>query len=260
MIDFVGAGSGAADLITVRGMRLLEQADVIIYAGSLVNPALLDYAKEDCKIYNSATMTLEEVLEVMYAAEEEGKRTVRLHTGDPCLYGAIREQMDELDEHEISYTYTPGVSSFCGAASALKAEYTLPTVSQSVIITRMEGRTPVPEGEAMRKMASHGCSMVIFLSASLLDKLQEELLAGGAYTEDTPAALVYKATWPEERVAHCTVSTIAQTARENNMTKTTLVCVGGFLNSTYERSKLYDPTFTTEFRQATKSSHAEDAN
>ncbi len=257
MIDFVGAGSGAADLITVRGKNLLEEADVIIYAGSLVNPALLDYAKDGCAIYNSAKMTLEEVLDVMFDAEAKGLSTVRLHTGDPCLYGAIREQMDVLDEKGISYTYTPGVSSFCGAAAALKAEYTLPNVSQSVIITRMEGRTPVPEGEAMRKMASHGCSMVIFLSASLLDALQDELIAGGVYTADTPAALVYKATWPDERVAYCTVGTIAQTARENNMTKTTLVCVGGFLGSEYDRSKLYDPTFTTAFRKA--SSHAEGA-
>ena len=257
MIHFVGAGSGAADLITVRGADMLRKADVIIYAGSLVNPALLEYAQPECAIYNSATMTLEEVIEVMRAAEKEGKTTVRLHTGDPCLFGAIREQMDILDEDGIEYDYTPGVSSFCGAASALKAEYTLPSVSQSVIITRMEGRTPVPEGESMRKMASHGCSMVIFLSTGLLDKLEGELIAGGAYTKDTPAALVYKATWPDEKVFHCTVGTLAQTAKENNITKTALVCVGGFLNSTYERSKLYDPTFTTEFRQASKSSHAE---
>ncbi|MDD6785103.1 MAG: precorrin-4 C(11)-methyltransferase [Eggerthellales bacterium] len=256
MIHFVGAGSGAADLITIRGAELLKTCDVCIYAGSLVNPALLEYTKEGCEIYDSARMTLEEVLEVMYAAEEAGKTTVRLHNGDPCLFGAIREQKDELDAKGIDHDYTPGVSSFCGAASALQAEYTLPTVSQSVIITRMEGRTPVPEGEKMRLMASHGCSMVIFLSTGLLDKLEGELIAGGAYTADTPAALVYKATWPDEKVFRCTVGTLAQTARENNVTKTALVCVGGFLNSTYERSKLYDPTFTTEFRQATKSSHA----
>ena len=251
MIDFVGAGSGAADLITVRGKRLLEEADVIIYAGSLVNPALLDYAKDGCAIYNSAKMTLEEVLDVMFDAEAKGLRTVRLHTGDPCLYGAIREQMDMLDEKGIPYTYTPGVSSFCGAAAALKAEYTLPNVSQSVIITRMEGRTPVPEGEAMRKMASHGCSMVIFLSASLLDALQDELIAGGAYTADTPAALVYKATWPDEQVWHCTVGTLAETARQAGVKNTALICVGGFLGDTYERSRLYDPTFTHMFRTAT---------
>ena len=251
MFHFVGAGSGAQDLITVRGSRLLGEADVIIYAGSLVNPELLDYVKEGARIRNSAEMTLEEVIQEMEAAEEKGLTTLRLHTGDPCLYGAIREQMDILDEKGISYDYTPGVSSFCGAAAALNAEYTLPNVSQSVIITRMEGRTPVPEGEAMAAMASHGCSMVIFLSTGLLEDLQRELVKG-AYTEDTPAALVYKATWPDEKVFHCTVGTLAKTARENGVTKTALVCVGGFLDSAYDRSKLYDPTFTTEFREASK--------
>ena len=251
MIHFVGAGSGAVDLITVRGARLLEEADVIIYAGSLVNPELLSYAKEGARIRNSAEMTLEEVIEEMAAAEEAGKVTVRLHTGDPCLYGAIREQMDILDERGFSYDYTPGVSSFCGAAAALGAEYTLPDVSQSVIITRMEGRTPVPEREAMASMASHGCSMVIFLSTGLLGRLSEELVKG-AYTADTPAALVYKATWPDERVFRCTVGTLEATARENGITKTALVCVGDFLDHVYERSKLYDPTFTTEFREASK--------
>ena len=251
MIHFVGAGSGGVDLITVRGARLVGEADVIIYAGSLVNPELLGYAKEGARVRNSAEMTLEEVIEEMEAAEAAGLVTVRLHTGDPCLYGAIREQMDILDAKGIAYDYAPGVSSFCGAAAALNAEYTLPNVSQSVIITRMEGRTPVPELENMASMASHGCSMVIFLSTGLLEQLQAELVKG-AYTADTPAALVYKATWPDERVFRCTVGTLAQTARENNITKTALVCVGGFLGSPYDRSKLYDPTFTTEFRQASE--------
>jgi precorrin-4/cobalt-precorrin-4 C11-methyltransferase len=251
MIHFVGAGSGAADLITVRGAKMLGEADVIIYAGSLVNPALLDYAKEGCEIHNSAHMTLEEVVAVERAAEEAGKMCVRLHTGDPCLYGAHREQMDLLDEAGIEYEVVPGVSSFCGAAAALKAEYTLPNVSQSVIITRMEGRTPVPEGEKLRLMASHGCTMVLFLSTSLLDGAVEELLAGG-YSPDTPAAIVYKATWPDEKQFRCRLCDLAKTAKENNITKTALIVVGGFLGDTYERSKLYDPTFTTEFREATK--------
>ena len=252
MIHFVGAGSGAADLITVRGAKLLEQADVIVYAGSLVNPQLLDYAKEGCAIYDSAKMTLEEVLEVMIPAHQAGKAVVRLHTGDPSLYGAIREQMDELDKAGIDYAVTPGVSSFCGAASALKAEYTLPDVSQTVIITRMAGRTPVPEREALHKLASHGSTMVLFLSTGLIPKLVEELLAGGVYTADTPAAIVYKATWPDEKVFRCTIGTLEQTAKENSITKTALITVGGFLGNEYERSKLYDPTFTTEFREASK--------
>ena len=251
MINFVGAGSGAADLITVRGAKLLGEADVIIYAGSLVNPALLDYRKEGCMVHNSASMTLEQVIDVMKDAEAQGLMTVRLHTGDPSLYGAIREQMDVLDELGISYEVCPGVSSFCGAAAALQAEYTLPSVSQSVIITRMDGRTPVPEGEKLRLMASHGCSMVLFLSTGLLEKAQIELVEGG-YAPDTPAAIVYKATWPDQAVFHCTVSTLAETAKANNITKTALICIGGFLGDKYDRSRLYDPTFTHMFREASE--------
>lgn len=249
MIYFVGAGSGAVDLITVRGAKLLEKADVIIYAGSLVNPELLTYAKENCEIHNSAYMTLDEVIEVMEKAEKAGKLTVRLHTGDPCVYGAIREQMDRLKKLNYSYEVVPGVSSFCGAAAAVKGEYTLPNVSQSVIITRMAGKTPVPERENIRSMASHQSSMVIFLSTGLLEELQKELMAGG-YPADTKAAIVYKATWPDEKVMICTVSTLAKTAKENNITKTALILVGNFLGDEYELSKLYDPTFTTEFRKA----------
>lgn len=250
MVHFVGAGSGAVDLITVRGKHLIDNADVVIYAGSLVNPELLSSCKEDCKIYNSAKMTLEEVIEVMENSEKEGKTTVRLHTGDPCLYGAIREQMDLLEEKKIAYAYCPGVSSFCGAAAALRAEYTLPDVSQSVVITRMEGRTPVPELEKIEQWAKHKSTMVIFLSMGLLEQLEEKLLEGG-YEKDTPAAIVYKATWPEERVFPCTVSTIHRTARENKVTKTALVVVGKVLKSSYDRSRLYDPNFTTEFRRGT---------
>lgn len=251
MVDFVGAGPGAADLITVRGKRLLEKADVIIYAGSLVNPALLDYRKEDCQVHNSAYMTLEEVMAVMEEAEAAGKHTVRLHTGDPCLYGAVREQMDELDKRGISYEVCPGVSSFCGAAAALHAEYTLPDVSQSVIITRMAGRTPVPEKESIEKLAAHQATMVIFLSTGMLEELEQRLVEGG-YAPDTPAAIVYKATWPEEKVFRCTVSTLARTAEENQITKTALIVVGRVLKGEYNRSELYNPAFTTEFREAVK--------
>ena len=251
MIHFVGAGSGAADLITLRGKKFLEEADVVIYAGSLVNPQLLEYTKQSCNIYNSAKMTLEEVLEVMTAAEEEGKTTVRLHTGDPCLYGAIREQMDVLDERGIAYDYCPGVSSFCGAASALNLEYTLPNVSQSVIITLMAGRTPVPEKESIESFAAHHATMVIFLSTGLLEELSKRLIEGG-YEPDTPAAIVYKATWEDEKSFVCTVETLAQTAKENGITKTALMIIGDAVaHNSYERSKLYDPGFTTEFRKGT---------
>ncbi len=248
MIHFVGAGPGAPDLISQRGAKLLAAADVIIYAGSLVNPALLGLAKEECRIFDSSKMTLEEVLAVMEQAEAEDKATVRLHTGDPSLYGAIREQMDALDEKQIRYDITPGISSFGGAASSLGAEYTLPGVSQSVIITRMAGRTPVPEKESLKSLASHGASMVIFLSVSMAREVQEALLEG-AYKEDTPAAIVYKATWPEEKLIRCTVGTLAKAARENKITATALILVGGFLSGPYERSRLYDPAFTTAFRK-----------
>lgn len=252
MIYFVGAGSGAEDLITVRGQRLLQQADVIIYAGSLVNPELLKERKESCIIYNSAKMTLEEVIAVMVRAEKAGQMTVRLHTGDPCLYGAIREQMDILTEQGIAYESCPGVSSFCGAASALDLEYTLPEISQSVVITRMAGRTPVPERESIRAFAAHQATMVIFLSTGMLKQLSEELIAGG-YEAETPAAIVYKATWPEEKKFICTVGTLEETAKREGITKTALILVGNVIGcQTYERSKLYDPTFTTEFREASR--------
>ncbi len=252
MVHFVGAGSGAPDLITLRGMRLLGQADVIIYAGSLVNPELLTYKKEDAVVYNSATMTLEQVLAVMEQAERDGKDTLRLHTGDPCLYGAIREQMDALDARGIAYDDTPGVSSFQAAAAALNLEYTLPEVSQSVIITRMEGRTPVPEKEQIESFAVHGATMVIFLSTGMLEQLSERLLAGG-YQRSTPAAIVYKASWKEEESYVCTVETLAQTAQAHGITKTALIIVGDVVShSSYARSKLYDPSFTTEYREADK--------
>ena len=249
MVHFVGAGSGAVDLITVRGKKLLEKADVIIYAGSLVNPELLDYAKEDCTILNSATMTLDEVIDVIKKADEENKDIVRLHTGEPSIYGAVREQMDELDKLGISYDSCPGVSACFGAASILNLEYTLPEVSQSLIITRMEGRTSVPEMESIESFAAHQASMAIYLSTGMLDELGRRLIKGG-YREDTPAALIYKATWPDEKAFVCTVATLAKTAQENNITKTAIVLVGDVIaHQNYEKSRLYAPDFETEFRK-----------
>lgn len=249
MIDFVGAGPGAADLITVRGKEKLEQADIIIYAGSLVNPALLSYAKLSCEIYDSASMTLEEVIAVMERGAREGKNVVRLHTGDPCIFGAIREQMDLLDEKQIPYQVVPGVSSFLGAAASLHAEFTLPDVSQTVILTRMAGRTPVPEREEIASLASHGATMVIFLSASMLGKLSQRLQEGG-YRADTPAAIVYKATWPDEKVVCTTVGELEQAAKAADISKTALILVGNFLGREYARSKLYDPAFSHGYREA----------
>lgn len=249
MIHFVGAGPGAADLITVRGKRLLEEADVIIYAGSLVNPELLGYAKASCKIYNSATMTLEEVADVMLTADAEGKNVVRLHTGDQSVYGAVREQMDILDANGRAYDSCPGVSACFGAAASLDIEYTLPNVSQTLIITRMEGRTPVPDKESIESLAEHRASMAIYLSSGMLDELSKRLMDGGI-PEDTAAAIVYKATWPEERSFVCTVGTLGETGKKNGITKTAIVLVGDAItHASYDRSKLYDPEFTTEYRK-----------
>ncbi|TQI68134.1 precorrin-4 C(11)-methyltransferase [Clostridium sp. KNHs216] len=248
MIYFVGAGTGAVDLITVRGKRLLQTADVVIYAGSLVNPELLQDAKDGCAVYNSAEMTLEEVVAVMRRAEQSGKTTVRLHTGDPSVYGAVREQMDVLDSLGISYESCPGVSACFGAAASLNLEYTLPGVSQSLIITRMEGRTPVPERESIESLAAHGASMAIYLSAGMLRELSERLQKGG-YRPETPAAIVYKATWPEEKACVCTVGTLEETAKANQITKTALILVGDAVaHRNYQRSRLYAPDFETEFR------------
>ncbi|MBE6725853.1 MAG: precorrin-4 C(11)-methyltransferase [Ruminococcaceae bacterium] len=247
MVHIVGAGCGAADLITLRGKRLIEEADVLIYAGSLVNPELLSYAREGCELHDSAKMTLEEIFEVIGEAEKAGKTTVRLHSGDPSLYGAIGEQMRAFDERGIAYDITPGVSAFAGAAAALKTEYTLPGVTQSVIITRAAGKTSVPEAENLASLASHGTTMVLFLSAGLLDRVTKELTEGGL-SPDTPAAIVCRASWPDETICRCTVGTLEAAARENGITKTALIVVGGVLDSAFERSRLYDPNFATEFR------------
>lgn len=251
MVHFVGAGPGACDLITVRGMNRIREADVIIYAGSLVNPELLSYAKVDCEIYNSAHMTLDEVVAVMREAEAAGKGTVRLHTGDPSVYGAIREQMDLLDECGIAYDVCPGVSAVFGAAASLACEYTLPDVTQTLILTRAEGKTPVPEKENLRSLAAHRASLVLYLSSGLARKVRQELLLGG-YAEDTPVAVVYKATWPEEKIIRTTLAKLPEDMEAAGITKTALIIVSPALGSVYEKSRLYDAAFATEYRGATE--------
>ena len=251
MVHFVGAGPGACDLITVRGMNRIKEADVIIYAGSLVNPGLLSYAKADCKIYNSAHMTLDAVVDVMREAEAAGKGTVRLHTGDPSVYGAIREQMDLLDDYGIAYDVCPGVSAVFGAAASLACEYTLPDVTQTLILTRAEGKTPVPEKENLRSLAAHRASLVLYLSSGLARKVRQELLIGG-YAEDTPVAVVYKATWPEEKIIRTTLAKLPEDMEAAGITKTALIIVSPALGSIYEKSKLYDAAFATEYRGATE--------
>ena len=248
MVFFVGAGCGAVDLITVRGKNYLEKADVVIYAGSLVNPELLSYTKPECEIHNSARLTLDEVIEIIQKSEERGLMTVRLHTGDQSVYGAVREQMDRLDALGIEYESCPGVSACFGAAAALNIEYTLPEVSQSLIITRMAGKTSVPEAESIESFASHGASMAIYLSSGMLDELSVRLISGG-YSPNTPAALVYKASWPEEKKYVCTVGTLPQVAKDNGIAKTAVVLVGDAIaQSGYALSRLYAPDFETEYR------------
>ena len=249
-VFFVGAGPGDPELITVKGQRLLREADVIIYAGSLVNPEILSWARADTVVHNSAGMTLDEVIAVTTEAVGQGKKVVRLHTGDPSIYGAIQEQMDRFDKLNISYQVVPGVSSFLAAAAALKQEYTLPDVSQTVIITRLEGRTPVPTKEKLALLASHQATMCIFLSVHLLDGVVKELLDGG-YTLATPVAVVQKASWPDERIYRGTLGTIADTIRVAGIDRTAMIVVGECLNNEYSLSRLYAPEFGHMFREAT---------
>ncbi|WHH60585.1 precorrin-4 C(11)-methyltransferase [Petroclostridium sp. X23] len=248
MVCFIGAGPGDPELITVKGQKLIKEADVIIYAGSLVNPEVIKDAKKDALIYNSADMTLEEVLHIMKDAEQNKKKVARVHTGDPSIYGAIREQMDALDTIGISYEVVPGVSSFVAAAAALKKEFTLPGVAQTVILTRLEGRTAVPEGERLGSLARHGASMCIFLSVGMMDKVVEELLEG--YEENTPVAVIYRASWPDEKVVSGTLKDISEKVKKAGITKTAQIVVGDFLGNRYELSKLYDKSFSHEFRSA----------
>lgn len=247
MVYFIGAGPGDPELLTVKGKKYIDMADVIIYAGSLVNEQVLASRKPEAVVYNSAYMNLEEVLEVMKEAEAKGFMTARVHTGDPSIFGAIREQMDALDALGIAYEVIPGVSSFLGVAAALKKEYTLPGVSQTVILTRMEGRTPVPEKEKLLSLAEHNATMIIFLSVGMIDELAKTLRK--AYRETTPVAVVYKATWEDQKIVRGDLTNIAARVKEAKITKTALTVVGDFLGDDYELSKLYDKTFTTEFRK-----------
>lgn len=249
MVHFVGAGPGAADLITIRGKELIEKADVIIYAGSLVNPKLLDYAQKDCEIHDSSRLDLDEVINIILKAEQDNKTTVRLHTGDSSIYGATREQMDILDRKGIEYDTTPGVSSFCGAAAALNMEYTLPGISQSVIITRIDGRTKVPEKESVEALSSHDATMVFFLSAGQTKRLSERLIKAGV-SKDTPCGLVYRATWPDEQKYICTLEDLPEVSKRHNIDRQALIIVGqAVAQSGYELSRLYAPDFTTGYRE-----------
>ncbi|MBS6396118.1 MAG: precorrin-4 C(11)-methyltransferase [Clostridiales bacterium] len=250
MVSFIGAGPGDPELLTIKGKKIIDSADVIIYAGSLVNPQVLSDAKEGARIYNSATMNLDEVIEVMKDAESRGLKTARVHTGDPAIFGAHREQMDRLEELGIAYEVIPGVSSFLATAAVLKKEYTLPGVSQTVILTRMEGRTPMPPKEKLLDLARHNSTMIIFLSVGMMEELSATLRQ--AYRPETPVAVVYKATWEDQKIVYGDLTNIAERVKEAGIRKTALTVVGDFLGDEYELSKLYDKTFTTEFRKGVK--------
>lgn len=253
-LSFVGAGSGDVELITVKGLKRLKNADTVIYTGSLINLELLDYCKEDCKKYNSAKMDLQEIIDVIKRDVSEEKYVVRLQTGDFSIYGSIREQIEELNKLNIDYELIPGVSSFLGAASSLKVEYTVPEVSQSLIITRRTGRTPVPEKESLSSFAKHNTSMVIFLSVDKIEDVVRELTVDGGYDYDTPCTVIYKATWDDEKIVAGTLADIAKKTKEANITKTALILVGGFLGNDYYNSKLYDKKFKHEFRDSNNKS------
>ena len=251
MISFVGAGPGNVDLITIKGRRLLEEADVVIYAGSLVSKEHLEFCKEETEFHNSASMTLEEVVEVIERSVKDNLKVVRLHTGDPTIYGAIREQMDLLDAKGISYEVVPGVSSFTAACASIKKEFTLPDVSQTIILTRIEGRTPVPEEEDLESLAKHKASMAIFLSVQEIDRVVEKLVKGYG-NDNVPVAIVYKATWEDEKIIFGTLKDIEEKVKKENINKMGQILVGNFIEGEYERSKLYDPSFTHKFRSASK--------
>ena len=246
MVYFIGAGPGDVDLITVKGRQILEKADIVIYAGSLVSSEHMNFCKKDAKIYNSAKMNLDEVIKVM--TENKDKIIVRLHTGDPSIYGAIKEQMDELDKYNIEYEVIPGVSSFTAAASAIKKEFTLPSITQTVILTRVEGRTKVPETQDLEKLASIGASMAIFLSISMIDKVVEKLRRG--YGRNVNIAVVERATWEDQRILIGTLDDISEKVKEAGITKCAQILVGDFIDCEYEKSKLYDKTFSHMFRDA----------
>ena len=251
MVHIIGAGPGDPELITVKGQRYLSEADVVIYAGSLVNPKLLDYCKDGAEIHNSASMTLDDVVAVIEQAESKGQMTVRLHTGDPSVYGAIQEQMDAFGKKGIDFDVIPGVSSCFATAAALKQEYTLPGISQTVIITRNEGRTPVPEREKLRSLAQHQSTMCIYLSITMLDQVVAELIAGG-YTKETPIAIVQRASWPEQKIVRGTLATIVEDIKGKDIDRTAMIVVSNCLNADYELSRLYAPEFSHMFRKASK--------
>lgn len=247
-VFFVGSGPGDPELITVKGMRLLKEADLVIYAGSLVRERLLDFCEKAPEVYNSASMSLSEIVSIMIEAARSGKKVVRLHTGDPSLYGALREQAEALEKEGIPYGIVPGVSSAFASAAALKRELTLPGVTQTVIFTRLEGRTPVPEAERLSSLAAHGATICIFLSVAMMGEVVSELLKG--YAPEIPVAVVYRASWEDELVVKGTLADIAAKVKDAGITRQAMIVVGRAVgDGPVERSRLYDPDFRHGFRK-----------
>ena len=246
-VIFIGAGPGDPELLTMKGYKAIKEADVIIYAGSLVNKEVLNHRKENCQVYNSASLNLTEIINIIKEAINENKLVARVHTGDPSIYGAIGEQIRELKENNIPYDIIPGVSSLFGTASVLETELTLPEISQTVIITRPEGRTPKPNSESISSLAKHHATMCIFLGVGMIDKVVEELLKG--YDKSTPVAVVEKATWEDQKIIRGTLKDIASKVKKANIKKTAMIVVGDVLNpGDFKASKLYDPNFKHEYR------------
>lgn len=252
IVYFVGSGPGDPELITLKAKRLVEQADVIIYSGSLFNPKNLEYAKKGAELYDAAVIDREKIYQVLRDSALQGRLAVRFHDGDPALFSTIREQIDKLEADGIECKVVPGVTAILGAAADLKLELTLPGVTQSLIITRAELRTPVPERESIAELAKHGATMAFYLSVHLIGDVVEELLKG-AYTKDTPAAVVYRATWDDEKIIKGTLGDIAEKTRKAKIIKTALIIVGDVIApKKYEYSKVYDAGFTHGYRKADK--------
>jgi precorrin-4/cobalt-precorrin-4 C11-methyltransferase len=250
-IAFVGAGPGDPELITLKGARLLAEADVVVHAGSLVHPKILGHCKKDCELHDSSALNLQQICEIMISRFKAGKRVVRLHSGDSSIFGATAEQIKELDKAGIPWEIVPGVSSFQAAASVLGSELTIPGVSQTVILTRAEGRSSaMPEGEKLEDLAKHKATICLFLSAALGSRVEEQLLP--SYGPDCPAAIVVRATWEDQQLFRCRLDQLFSTLKENKITKTAMIIVGRALDQEGEASKLYDAAFSHGYRRGSR--------
>jgi precorrin-4/cobalt-precorrin-4 C11-methyltransferase len=254
-VYFVGSGPGDPELITIKAKKLIEQADIIVYSGSLLNPKILEYAKKDAQLYDAALLDREKIYSILRDSTKQGKLAIRFHDGDPGLFSTIREQIDKLEKDGLQCIVVPGITAILGAAAAMNLELTLPGNTQTLIITRAELRTPVPDREKISELAKHGATMVFYLSVHLISDIVEEILKGGTYTKETPAAVVYRATWKDQKIIKGTLGDIVNKTKESKIIKTALIIVGDVLAPTnYQFSKVYDAEFTHGYRMANKKS------